>query len=467
MQIKHKLFFLSFLFPLMAAGCSGAAAYSPNPALLSAGNVELTIVGGSNSFVALENTINSFSTLYPNCSIQYQHLDQYSDNIVTALQKNNDIDLFLTSGITATANTLPYAMELTAESNVLHLDSAYPGLITNATIAGDNGGLYWLPFGAEIRGMYVNDTLLKKYSLNTPTNYSEFLTACASLSEKGFIPLQGNPGSFGQKLFYPYICNLIANADDYDAIYAKVDACDDSLTDYFYEPFHRLYELCEKGYYNYKKVETDLGLFTRDNDTVNSYCFFDIAENVQASTDAVTYAKRSDVGQVAFMPGTWSLKTVMDKTKADFSSNIAYEFILSPMGDDGGFSYLSPSNGIAVNKNTTHKAWALEFLNYLFSEKTNITFAQDYGIIPNNSGAQKFVQENFKADAKHSSQLGQVTFRYNFFGTVKPVLADVSKANAQKYMIDNGDGTYSMHPFSYYQDELKAAFTKAKASLSS
>ena len=54
------------------------------------------------------------------------------------------------------------------------------------------------------------------------------------------------------------------------------------------------------------------------------------------------------------MPGAMSLKGVMAKVKEDYHSNIDYEFILSPVGDEGGFAYLSPAAGLAVNKNSTN-----------------------------------------------------------------------------------------------------------------
>jgi len=63
------------------------------------------------------------------------------------------------------------------------------------------------------------------------------------------------------------------------------------------------------------------------------------------------------------------LKNCLDKTKEDYHSEIDYEFILSPVGDQGGYAYLSPSAGIAINKNSFNKEAALDFLNYFFSEK--------------------------------------------------------------------------------------------------
>jgi spermidine/putrescine-binding protein len=159
------------------------------------------------------------------------------------------------------------------------------------------------------------------------------------------------------------------------------------------------------------------------------------------------------VGKVAFMPGVMSFKSYLDKTRDDYHSGIDYEFILSPVGDDGGFAYLSPATGIAVNKNSSNTAWALEFMNYLFTRDVNKSFAKEQNIIPNTTDAMDIVKSTFKIDPNRICELGQVTFDYVFYDVMKKSYIDVSKANNPKYM--QSDGT--MYSLQHYMDALESA----------
>ena len=124
------------------------------------------------------------------------------------------------------------------------------------------------------------------------------------------------------------------------------------------------------------------------------------------------------------------------------------------VGDGGGYAYLSPATGIAVNRNSAHTEWALEFLNYLFTPEVNRAFAEEQNIIPNTAQALDVITDTFHVDDAHVCQLGQVTFRYVFYDVVHQPLIDVSKANNPKYM--QPDGT--MYDLEYYMAELESAF---------
>jgi hypothetical protein len=151
------------------------------------------------------------------------------------------------------------------------------------------------------------------------------------------------------------------------------------------------------------------------------------------------YHKKDDLGNVPFLPWTYSLKATMEKTKIDFESTIDYDFILSPVGDEGGFGYLSPSNWIALNKNSTQKAWALEFLNYLFSESGNRLYADNAHIVPNSVNAPDFIKNTFHIPASRISDVGQASFDYSSYSIIKTALVNISKSNREKndYMIKN------------------------------
>lgn len=443
------------LFACSSLSCGQPqSGYKKNENLNSAQNATLKLTGPSSSFKSMESVIASFSAIYPNCTIEYEYVQDYDKSMTTRLEQNNDVDLFITNNITASSPFLPYALELKSQSDKLSLADTYEGLIKNFTLSGSQSGLYAIPLGGEVRGLYVNTTLLSSLGLTVPKNYQEWMTSCSELKKAGYIPLQGNPGSFAQLLLYPCICNIIANADDYSSVYNKVDQCQPGVSELFREPLSRLYDIVKNGYYNYKYVETNYGAFADMTNETTAKSFLNIADTGSGETE-----KKDNLSQVAYMPGTMSFKSYLDKVKDDYHSSVNYQFILTPSGDDGGFAYLSPSEGIAVNKNSSNTAWALEFLNYLFSKNVNKSFAEEQNIIPNTSDALDSIKSIFKTDGKHICQLGQVSFRYVFYDVMKGTLTDISKGNNPKYMKEDG----TMYDLEYYMQKLEDSFSENRS----
>lgn len=454
---------LGCILALTLVGCGQSSgkstittgSYKRNEALAASGNVSLKMTGNTSTFKAMQDAITAFKKLYPKCTIEYEYLQDYSNALTTRLANNDNVDLFVTNNIQSGSPYYPYALELNGQGGGLDLSNTYSGLIRNFTVteSGKNE-LYAVPLGGELRGMFVNTTLLDSLGLKVPTNYSEFMACCQSLKNAGYVPIQGNPGNFGQLLMYPHAANIVANASDYQAVYDEVERCDPGVSELFREPMSRLYAMVSNGYYDYKYVETNYKAFTQNTDDVAAKSFLNIVSDNNGG-----YKKADDRGQVAFMPRTMSFTSTLDKTKDDYHSSIKYEFILSPMGDDGGYAYLSPSTGLAINRNSANTAWALEFMNFLFSKDVNKSFAADMGITPNTSDAMDAVTSTFKIPQSHVSQLGQVSFSYGFYGIIDDSLTDISKANNPKYM--QSDGT--MYDLEHYMNNLETAFASQRS----
>jgi len=432
-----------------------------NPALDTSKEITLTVAGGAEDPVGMEAIAESFTKKYPNCHIVYEYMQDYGNTLPKRLASaDSGIDLFITSNIQADSPNLPYALELFSHADVLDLSQTFSGLIDNFTFVATDANaakqIYAIPLGAELRGMYVNKTLLASLGLQVPTDREEFMNCCQVLLEHGYVPIQGNPSTVGQQLFYPYICNLVANASDYDTVHAAVESRQASAAEYFREPLQLLYDIVKDGYYNYKHVETDLGLFVDGKVVTSTYDFLNIVKGADGS-----YKAGSDVGQVAFMPSIMSLNSNLARAKEDYHSAIDYEFILSPLGPDGGYAYMSPADGIAINKNSAHTDWALEFLDFMFKPANNKVFAKEQGLTPNVKDAFSQIKERFSIADDRISQLGSVTFSYNFFSICKKTLTDISKANNPKYMMTAADGSVSMYGFDYYMEIFTARLTGA------
>lgn len=421
--------------------------------------VVLKIAGSWPDCRALELVASEFSKKYPNCTISYEYLQDYTPSLMKRMEGEESIDLFFTNNIQKDSELLPYALDLNGCEG-LDLSHTFQGLIDNFTYRdADNGAnaseLYAIPLGAELRGMYVNRTLLKTMNLEVPTDQASLLDACRVLKEGGYIPIQSNPGDFGQTLLYPWISNIIANADDPEGTYAMVNAREPGVSELFREPLQFMYTLIENDYYDYKTAQNEKGLFVENSDEDYARYFLNIMEQEDG-----TFIKMDDVGQVAFMPSPMSLQGVIDKTKEDYHSEIDYAFILSPVGIDGGYAYMSPAHGIAVNKDSEKLDWAIRFMNFLFQPENNVIFAEAFHIIPNTEEALSEIRSLFAISEKHISELGQVTFDYGFYETIVPTLINVSKANNPKYMQDDGNGNVALYPLDFYMEELESNFSQ-------
>lgn len=458
-----KKFAALLLGLIMVLGAFAGCESTENPPVPEGDPVSLTIVGPWEDCTAVEVIGREFNKKYPNCTVEYEYLQNFVGNIPVRLEQNNEIDLFFASNI---SELTQYLVDFkTAEG--LDLSGTFEGLIENASTVEDGvSRLYSIPLGAEMRGMYVNKTLLDSLGIAVPTNQETLLKACAELKANGYIPINANPGTFGQHLLYPWVCNIIANADNYEEAHAKVEARGEGVSEMFEEPFEFLYNLVENGYYNYKYVENEYGLFTDASDEAVARDFL----NVLKSGDG--YAFGGDAGRVAFLTGALSLNGVLEKTKSDYHSEIEYEFIPAPVGKDGGFVYLSPARTIAANKNSANLEWSIKFLNFLFTPEYNEIFSESFNVMPNTKNAFSYISSLYTVSESHISHVGQVTFGYKFYDIIKNNLVELSKANnvysknsdgTLKYMVadengkytDSAGNRYSLHTFEYYMNELE------------
>lgn len=423
-------------------------------------DVTLVIAGSMSDFKAIDTVAVKFNELYPNCNVEYEYLQDYSETLPKRFVSDDDrVDMFITGNIQSDSEYISNALDFMDYTDTLDLSETFPGLVDNFKFTDDSQKehLYAVPLGAEMRGLFVNKTLLSSLEIDTPKNRTELLSACEKLSEAGYIPFQTNPGSYGQQLIFPYIVHLITDSENHDEIYSMIADCDDEAAEIFRDPLEFLYSISADNYYNYKYVETEFNRFIDITAAGNARSFLNIV-----STDDENYEKADDLGAVAFMTGSISLKTAIDKIKDDYHSKIEYEFILAPVSDDGGFAYMSPANGIAVNNNSENIDWCLEFINFLFTAENNAEFAKANNVIPNTPKALEYISKNFDIPESQISQPADIAFDYNFYNLIAPTIMAVSKSNNQKYMKDNGDGSYSMYDFEHYMDELKSAFAEQR-----
>jgi ABC-type glycerol-3-phosphate transport system substrate-binding protein len=165
---------------LALTGCGSGSSYSKNASLSLDEKISLTICGAAQTNASLEKVITSFNKIYPNCSVHYECVMDYNNALTKRLANNDSVDLFVCDKNTSSSPFLPYTDELRAEKS-LDLSNTFEGLMKNSSLNTGSGDLlYYLPFGGEVRGLFVNKTLLKKENLSVPIKWSEVLSVCQS-----------------------------------------------------------------------------------------------------------------------------------------------------------------------------------------------------------------------------------------------------------------------------------------------
>lgn len=421
-------------------------------ATASAEPVTITIAGAWTDCKAVETVGAMFTSEYPNCTVVYENINDYYVNLPKRMEGEDIVDIFFVSGLQASdgesAALLPYAVDFNAVGE-LDLSDTFEPLMENYYYREDTTKMYSIPLGAEMRGMFVNTTLLESVGItDVPTNQSELLADCQILKDKGYIPMQGNPGAYGQWLVYPWIASNIANAEDYTAAMDAVNNRDvAAITAMMTEPLEFLYNLTANYFYDYKTAQKKLDLFNDSTEEDHARFFFNIVKDGEA------YKKKDDTaGQIAFMPAPMSYLNTMKKTKEYYNSDIEYTFIPAPVDTDGGYVYLSAAHSIAANKNSPNLEWSIKFLNYLFSSEVNKVFAEEFNVMPNVQEIFEYVSSLYDVPTNHICHLGQVTFTWSFYDAAKSVIVEASKANKPDTVEENGG---KLHEFSYYLDMLE------------
>ena len=202
------------------SACGGSAkGYKKNSALDTSKPVTLTVASSKETWPEMDEVIIKFEELYPNCKINCEYVETYTDNLPLRLsQTEQKIDIFRTVNIQETTPWKDQALNLISQdaARILDLSGTDAGLVDNFRYTAEEDTQYAIPYGGEMRGMYVNTTLLSKLGLSMPSNRQELMDCCQVLYEAGYVPFQSTPGTFAQQLLYPYICNSIVNGGNYE-----------------------------------------------------------------------------------------------------------------------------------------------------------------------------------------------------------------------------------------------------------
>lgn len=448
---------LSIAMVFTFTGCAGkeqTVSYTSVSGLDTNTKATLTIAIPYETNKALNTVANAFMNKYPNVSIQLQYIEDYDKNAVQ-LFKENALDIILQKDLSyeeysvedeATGEKVPtgdntddYFYNFAADAEIDFSDTT-PDITNNYRHSRtDESGneivyQYSYPLGGETRGVFVNKTLLDSYNLSVPTNYTEFIACCEALKQEGLIPVQGGGDTAAYGLGLAPAANTVVHNE---AALAEMKAAEPGVSKEFEDTLSKLYELATNRYFDYKAVE-ESGSFLNTNELGQSECFLGL------QTDKTTFEvtkPENNTGYVAFLPYISSTETVIQSLIDEYELDTEIEFICSPLNDEGTNSpvYITPYYGVCANKNSENLIWIREFVNFLFQEENNKTYAEDATIIPNTKDALEFVADKYGANKETDITLcGQIRFSddYNGYTPLANALKNTLKCSAQKYMVN-------------------------------
>ena len=313
-----------------------------NPSLDTQKQVSLNIAGFLGNFEALDQVVNSFNEIYPNVTISYE-ASGGNNKLVEYLKNNPEVDIFMTTddNVRNTSNSGIYVGDYCLDLSKENIDfgAIQDNMIESATI---DGKMLRLPIAQSTSGMVVNKSLLEKEGLKVPLNYSEFLDVCQALKNKGYTPIQGSKTHVGSDMVINMAMNRIGNDS---GLIDAFDSNSETAAEGFRDVLSRCSEIVSCGYTDY---ELD-AQYPDDNYDGAILRFFE--GNVPfwiCNAESVSGMKKRESKSVAY-------------TENPFE----YSFIYVPLGDNGAYEYIEPWYGFSINKNSSVRDYAVEFMRFL------------------------------------------------------------------------------------------------------
>lgn len=336
------------------SGCSnsedtGAGEFTPK--LDTNAAATLNIIGGLQNFEALEAVITDFGEYYPNVEVVYSYLDDYNSNIEARIASDSSVGIFQMKPTNYDVQSLAEACEDLRDC--IDTSDVRENVVDSVIV---DGKMYCLPLALNANGMAVNVTLLEKYDLETPTNYSEFLNCCKVLKENGYTPIQGfsEYNSISSLMRCKVYCDIANTEEDDEDIINSMKNAEDGCTSVVTGAYEIVKEIFDNGY-------MDLSLNLEFTDSYN---------------DVIMRFFNGDVPFMLMTSEGFS-GTKKRETKSEYYSANPFEYvyICTPFAEDDGYSYIENWVGFSVNKNCTDKEWAEEFMRFLATKDELNTLA--------------------------------------------------------------------------------------------
>ena len=333
------------------ASCNGNndSEYVFKPSMDKDYECDIKVVGDYSNFEALEAEFDKFNEYYPNVTLTYEKIDDYTNNLGKVLNTDDKPNIFFTyaawmGGDEKYKPILNHVENLADPELKLNLDCIRPGLINKDT----EGKVLMVPVFSRTYGTLVNKDLFVKEELNIPTTWEELISVSEAFKEKGYkSPMMGyslkDSSCLMNTIAYPeFVATLAPNPEALD----KANKLNPEAGEYMRSALEKVNSLVSKGIIDITECDV-----IADNYTKVILRFFegDVPMMICAG-DTVSGTKKRESQSEAY-------------TKSPFE----YTYCPIPVTDKGGYFIDSPSIEFAVNKNCDELDMTNEFMRFLIS----------------------------------------------------------------------------------------------------
>ena len=351
----------SILMIAALASCSGEDE-TFRPALDVQTSCNIKVVGDYGNFEALESEFDKFNEYYPNVQLEYTKIDDYKNTLATVLEGSDKPNIFFSYTWMMgndKYNPVVAHMENISESVLKNnLNCIRPSLINKDK----DGNVLMVPVFSRTYGTLVNEKIFEKEGLSVPKKWSELLSTCATLKEKGYSnPMMGyslkNSSGLMNTIAYP---QFIAELADKPEALKKANDLDPSAGEYMRSALTSVKAIVDNGCVDLNQCDQIL-----DNYNLVILRFFegDVPMMICAG-DIVSGTKKRESQSEAFV-----------------NSPFNYSFHPIPVTEQGGYFIDSPSVEFSVNKNCENIEMTNEFMRFLLSTKELNEMASLKGLV--------------------------------------------------------------------------------------
>ncbi len=292
----------------------------------------------------------------------FTKVDDYNNMIGTVLDGNDAPDIYVNYswmyGRDQYKSSIDHAEDLSDPALGLDLYC----IRSNIILKTDDDTLPMVPVFANTYGMLVNKDLFEKEGLNVPTTYKELVDVCDAFRKKGYDnPIMGFINEETTSLFtlttYPFFCGTVA--DDQEAI-KKLNALDPSAGEYMRPSLEK-----EEQFLSDCQVDLKACSEIQDNYEAVILRFFEgDVPMMTCSGDTVSGTKKRESQSEAFI-----------------ANQFAYNFVPTPMSDDGAYFLDMPNLQFSVNKDSQNLDMVNEFMRFLITSRELNEMAQNKGLM--------------------------------------------------------------------------------------
>ncbi len=353
-------------------GCNSSSMDSGNiqekefvPSLDTSTKTTIEVKGSWSNFEALEAVAADFNEIYPDVTISYTRVDDYTNMLSTIVTGADKPELVMFDVNGYYKNKSEIITNLVDLSDIgLNTDVLDGNLNVCSSADGKFCALNW---GNKTTGFVVNKKLLSELGVEIPTTHEEFLNACSALKSKGYTEIVGCNDSIYKNILNNDTKYRIHNLDNCDSVLNQLSNASDGCRKIFEKEFKQMFELVDNKYIDYNKNE-------------------EITDIYEAS---ILYFFEGKTPFLCFdTEGFSGMKKRESKSETFTANPFEYEFVSLPVENDVPVLSVTHLAGLAAVSGSKEEELAKEFLRFTCS-KTEIEKMAEVKGVPSSTKDSK------------------------------------------------------------------------------